>query len=217
MQTAAVAAIVTADWEHLGPQLLRYAHYEIVGCRWRGLAMTGSRATAVTINNCTADEIVEEALEALAQGRRAYHADQSLEQNLRAVIWSLVRNHYKQACRSPIANHVVREDVDHQQVDLIENAPDPTLPANAAEADERKRQQREFCTLLANSVADDEELGLLLLAYEEGHYTPAKVAEQTGLAPTRISELKRKLEGKAEKILRQNPQYADIKPLQEVS
>lgn len=217
MQSAAITAIETADWEHLGPRLQHYAHYEIVGCLWRGLPMAGSMRTAVTINNRTAEEVVEEALVALAHGKRAYHADKSLEQNMRSVIRSLVWNHYKQARRSPVVSHMVREDAEDAQKDLIENAPDPTLPANAAEAAERKQRQCEFCALLAQSVADDEELGFLLLAYEEGHYSPAEIAEQTGLAPTRISELKRKLEGKAEKILRKNPQYADIKPLQEVS
>lgn len=215
MQHQAIAAIDAADWEELTPRLQKYAHYQIVGLLCRGLPMAGAKGTNVTLNNQTADDLVEEALVALARGRRTYQPERSLEQNLCVVIWSLARNHYKRAMLSPMVNHLVRED--EEDLDPIDQAADPTIPANPAEASERRRRQQEFCTLLLKSVEKDEELSLLLLAYEEGKVLPADVEAETGIPAGRVSELKRKLETRADKIIRQNPQYADIKPLQEVS
>jgi DNA-directed RNA polymerase specialized sigma24 family protein len=212
MQHTAVAAIEAADWDELAPRLQQYAHYQIVGCQWRGLVMTGMKCGQVTINNHTADELVEEALEALASGRRTFRPELSLAKNVKDVIWSLVRNHYKKALNSPVVGHVVREDED-EPLDPIENARDFTIPANPAEADERRQRQRDFHALLTKSVADDQELGLLLMAYEEQIYLPAKVEAATGISAGRVSELKRKLEARAEKTMRQHPQYADLKPL----
>lgn len=215
MQHQAIAAIDAANWEELTPRLQNYAHYQIVGLRWRGLPMAGAKWTDVTINNQTAADLVEEALVALARGRRTYRSEESLEKNLCMVIWSLARNHYKRAMHSPVVNHLVRED--EEDLDPIDQAADPTIPANPAEATERLRRQQEFCALLTKSVEGDEELSLLLLAYEDGSTLPAAVEEATGIPAGRVSELKRKLETRADKLIRQNPQYADIKPLQEVS
>ena len=211
MQHTAVAAIEAADWEELTPGFQQYAHYQIVGCQWRGLAMTGSKGGQVTINNHTADELVEDAIEALATGRRTYRPELPLAKNVKDVIWSLVRNHYEKALNSPVVGHVVREDED-EFLDPIENARDFTIPANPAEADERRQRQKEFHALLTQCIADDQELGLLLMAYEDQIYLPAKVEAVTGIPANRVTELKRKLEARAEKIMRRHPQYADLKP-----
>ena len=135
----------------------------------------------------------------LARGRRTYRPELALEKNIRSVIWSLVRNHFKKAAKSPVVSHVVREDKIEDE-NPIENAPDSTIPANPAEAAERRCRQQEFHALLTESVADDHELSYLLMAYEDEIYLPAGVEKATGIPAARVSELKRKLEDRADKI-----------------
>lgn len=181
--------------------------------------MVGSKWTAPTINNQTADDIIEEAVVKLWKGVRTYRVDLTLEENIKRVVSSLVYSHYKRTKTSPFTGHVAREDQEKDPLDLdpIENAADPKVPQNPAEAAERCKAQREFLALLYENATDDPDLGLLLMAFEDRKYRPSEIEAATGLPAGRVSELKRKLEGRANKLIRQNPQYGDIKPLQEES
>ncbi len=93
---------------------------------------------------------------------------------------------------------------------------DEQLPEHAAEADELVRRQREMFAAFTASLAEDEELTLVLFAYEEGKYKPAEIEAATGLPAARASELKRKLSERADKFLKSHPHFADLKPMGEV-
>ena len=219
MQQAAAAALEAANWAELTPRLQYHAQAEIIGCRWRGMTMAGSTMTAPTINNQTADDLIEEAIIKLWKGTRTYRADLTLEVNIKRVISSLVSNHYKKTKASPFVSHIGREDPekDSDELDPIENAADPAALPNAAEVAERRQLQQEFLASLYRSVADDPNLGLLLMAFEDRKYLPAEIEEATGIPASRVSELKRKLETRARKLVRQNPHLGAVKPLQEAT
>ncbi len=181
--------------------------------------MAGSTWTAPTINNQTADDLIEEAITKLWNGTRGYRSDLTLEVNIKRVVRSLVSNHFKKTKSSPFVSHIGQEDPekDADELDPIENIADPTALSKAAEVAERRQLQQEFLTLLYQTVADDPNLGLLLMAFEDRKYLPADIEATTGIPANRVSELKRKLETRAHKLIRQHPHFETVKPLHEAT
>lgn len=203
-----------AHWEQLTPLLIRFAHYQITRYKWRGLRVSISPgANKLTIEGAGAEDFVQEAVERLYDGRRTYRTDLDPEANLRSVIKSLISNFYKKAKHLPIEERTLRvigDDAD----DPIENLKDSSQPDCPTEVEELRCRQREMLAALKEFVSDDENLSFLVMAFEDDIYKPADVEAATGIPAAQVSELKRKLEDRADKFLKKYPEYAELKPLE---
>jgi RNA polymerase sigma factor (sigma-70 family) len=216
MNSAAAKAIEEADWKVLAPQMLRYAHDIIAGYSWRGLWAKRIAATnMLCVNGKTAEDFVEEAAAKLVEGTRTYRTDMTLEQNLERTIESDISSHRKKASSS-LVNDRTAEQAEAMPDDPMDELPDAGQPGNAAEKFEQASREKEMLAELMKSVEGDEDLTLILMAYEERKYTPAEIETATGIKAVRVSELKRKLSAHADKFLAKRPEYADLRPQKEV-
>ncbi len=217
MNAVAAQALAAADWSELGPTLQRDAHNFIARYLWRGLKVKTSADGRLSIGDRGPEDFVLVAMAKLVDGTRTYREDLSLEDNLRRTIESDVNDYWKKTCRRlPLVDRTAAQAIASPS-DPIDCLPDGYETDAPAEAAELRRRQREMLDALSAAVAGDEELSLVLMAYEEGKYKPAEIMESTGIAADRVSEVKRKLNERAEKFIRTHPEYADLKPLKEVS
>ncbi len=200
-------ALESADWAGLHLRLLSHAHYELRDYRWRGLRVAESSDGKLTLGGMGPDDFVIVAVEKLAQGRRTYRSDVSLEQNICSAIDSEIANYHKKARRLPLSDRTrLQAAVLPDPLDL---AVDDAAPPNPAENAELVARQQELRQEFGKSLAGDDELTWIFLCYESGLYKPAVIAAESGIHADRVSELKRKFEQRAEKFMRTHPAYAD--------
>jgi DNA-directed RNA polymerase specialized sigma24 family protein len=216
MNQTANAALEAADWKDLGPRLLRATYYFIVRERWRGRKVILSAENELTIEGQGAQDFIHIAVEKLMRGQRTYRSDLSALENIRRTIESDIYSFRKGIRRVPWASQTMAQAADDPD-DHVEEVMDEQAPEHEAETNELLRRQKEMLTAFAANVADDEELTLVLFAFEEEKYKPAEIAAATGIPAGRVSELKRKLSDRADKFLKTQPHYADLKPLGEVT
>jgi DNA-directed RNA polymerase specialized sigma24 family protein len=216
MNNAAVKALEAADWKELGPRVLRATYYFIARERWRGIKVVLSVTNELTIEGMGAEDFINAAIEKLMSGQRTYRPDLSVEENLRRTIESDVFSFRKTVRRVPWARQTLEQAAEDPETPLTDET-DEQLPGNTPETEELVRRQREMLAAFSATVADDEELTLVLFAFEEGKYKPAEIEAATGIPAIRASELKRKLSERADKFLKTQPQYADLKPLGKVT
>lgn len=216
MNQAALAAFSSTDWSTLGPAVLLFADETIAQYRWRGVRIQRSPGVEVTIEGMGAAEFVAFAIDKLGRGIRTYREDLSVEQNLRRTIESDIFNFHKKAQRFPLIERTL-EHVLAGGKDPVEEVPEEGLQPNPAQFNETLTRQRELLARFVTSLAGDDELTLLLFAYEEGKYKPAEVEAATGIDAKRVSELKRKLKSRAETFLNSLPEYSDLHPMEQTS
>jgi hypothetical protein len=212
MNPAVIALFASTDWAIVGPSVILFADESIRRYRWAGLRVTRSARNEASINGMGAEDFLNFAIEKLVRGVRAYRQDMSVEQNLRRTIESDIFNFHKKAGRLPLAQRTL-ENVLAGDPDPVEEAMDTSLPSNPAEAAETIMRQRALLGEFVESLADDEELTWLVLAFEEQMYKSSEVEQATGIPAARVSELKRKLARRADKFFNQKPEYADLNPV----
>ncbi len=217
MNAAAAQALAAADWKTLAPKLQRDAHNFIARYRWRGLRVTASADGRLAVGNKGPDDFVMEAVAKLVHGPRTYRNDLSLEENIKRTVESDISNHWKKTFRRPqILDRTAAQALDDPG-DPLDDIAEEDGSDTPAETTELKRRQNEMLNAFGESLADDDELSLLFLAYGEGKYKPAEIEIVTGIKAVRVSELKRKLSARAEKFLRVRAQFADLRPSKEAS
>ena len=75
------------------------------------------------------------------------------------------------------------------------------FPGGKVEIDETPEEREEkIKTMLFEIVKDDEDLGILLLCFDDGIYKPSDIAKETGWEISKVYNLKRKLQCRALKI-----------------
>jgi len=216
MNNAAISALEAADWKVLGPRLLRATYFFIARERWRGLKVVLSVNNELTIEGQGAEDFINFAVEKLTSGQRTYRLDLSVEENLRRTVESDIYSFRKSVRRVPWGRQTLEQAEEDPAAPLADEI-DEQLPEHAAEAGELVRRQREMFAAFTACVTDDEDLTLVLFAYEEGKYKPTEIEAATGIPAARASELKRKLSERADKFLKSHPHYADLKPMGEVT
>ena len=214
MNSAAAKALEGTDWKVLAPQLLRFAHGVIARYSWRRLWVRCSPTNKLCVNGKTAEDFVEEAAAKLVKGTRTYRTDLTLEENLKRTIESDIYDHRNKASSSLINDRTAAQAQEKPE-DPMDDLPDEGDPGTVAEKSEQADREKEMLTELMKSVEGDEELTLLLMAYEERKYKPAEIEAATGIRAERVSELKRKLTAHADKFLAKRPEYADLRPQKE--
>ncbi len=215
MSSEATKAIEEADWAVLGPKLLHFADRVIARYRWRGLRVETSPNNKLTVEGRSAEDFIQVALKKLHDGKRKYLPGKTLEENLRFVVESLIANFHKNSSHLPTRDRTIWEALAEEE-DPIETIEDPSQANAPAELLELRERQKSMLADFEKQIEHDEELALVLMAYRDEKYKTAEIAEATNIAASRISELKRKLAQRADKFLKEYPQYSDLIPLQEV-
>lgn len=213
MNAEVAQAIAEADWTTIGPRLQLKAHDYIARYTWRGLKVTASSKGRLSIGDCGPEDFITEALNKLVRGTRAYRADLTVYHNIRLIVKSDINNYWKKTNRRLSLVDRTAAQAYENPIDPIESIPDTYETDSPQEAVELRQRQRELLDGLSKSVADDDELSLVLMAYEDGKRKTAEIASETGIAANRVSELKRKLQDRADKFIRTNLEYKDLKPL----
>ena len=122
---------------------------------------------------------------------------------------------HRNKASSSLINDRTAAQAQEKPEDPMDDLPDEGDPGTVAEKSEQADREKEMLTELMKSVEGDEELTLLLMAYEERKYKPAEIEAATGIRAERVSELKRKLTAHADKFLAKRPEYADLRPQKE--
>jgi DNA-directed RNA polymerase specialized sigma24 family protein len=179
--------VEAADWKELTPRLLYYADQLIRKCPWRGITVTARYDSKLCVEGSGADDFLQESLDRLFTGERAYNHSISLEHNLRGVIRSMIWSANKSSRRTPLRELVTNPGDDR---DPLQGVPSAAMaPDAAAVADEQKKMLEDF----EKSLSDDTQLLQLISAYKDGCFKPRDLERIMGLPATEISELKRKL------------------------
>jgi hypothetical protein len=210
MNAAVTQALADADWDALAPILQEFAHGVMARYRWRGLRVKAAPDGRLTAGEMSPDDFVMQAVQKLAKGVRAYRPELDLEGNLKGVIESDIDNHRKKSDRRGIIDRTATQAAENP-ADPMESIPDQRGEEDTLHVAEQRSHQRKLLELLTRSVAGDEELSYLLLAYEDGKYKPAEIETATGIPAERVYELKRKFTQHAEKLIRTHPEFSDIR------
>ena len=196
--------IETTDWNQLVPKLQYYAYCRMGRYRWRGTP-PGTKWQGLAIaDGKSAEDFVNDALEALLKDVRTWNREKSVECNLKGIIRSLVFNHKQKSDRKPLIEPKAITNVDGDRMDITLIVADPN--STDAEKNERIVAQKQFLEDFTASIANDKELSLLLDAYQRDITKNSEIEKETGLLATRVSELKRKL---ATRLLKFKAQYPE--------
>ena len=194
-------ALEAADLKTLIPRLILYGDQVIVRKMWRGHKLGSREKGQLLADSKSADDFVKEALEKLLESKRAYRGCESLETNWKGVIESLIWNWKKKSDLRPFLDRKLRYNESGEELDPVAMAADKgNAGSSVAEANEIQKIQQQFLSDFKKHISSDQELTDLLEAYDNGFEKPAEIETLTGIAASRVSELKRKLEMKARKF-----------------
>lgn len=189
-----------ADWKELTPRLLYYGDNLIRRCIWRGLAVTSRPGGKVCVEGVGADDLLQEAVDRLLNGRRTYNHSGSLELNLRGAIKSIVWSLNKSSLRRPLIDITGTSNLD-KNTDPIDQLPGSTLSAEALIiADERAQEQKRRLEEFEKSLIGENDLVTILDSYKAGYLKPSEIERHTKISASRVSELKRKLRDRMDKF-----------------
>ena len=185
-----------ADWKELTPRLLYFADTLVRQCVWRGHVVTAKRGAKLCIEGFGADDILQEAIDRLLNGRRTFNQTVSLEQNLRGAIRSIVWSLNKAAHRKPQLADAT-SSMSPEGSDPLHQLPDPSP---SIDAQENARQQQQMLSRFERSLGTDAELRAVFNAYKDGVTKPREIEALNGIPAERVSELKRKLRERMEQF-----------------
>lgn len=198
MEKSVDEIVEDADWKELTPKLLDYGDMLIRKCPWRGIPVTAHSGSKLCVDGCGADDFLQEAVDRLLTSRRAYDHSVSLDRNLRRAIRSIIWSANKSSRRSPLIELGRTED---ENVDPVQQLPSSAASGDlTAIANEQAAEQRRRLEEFEKSLANEPELLSLMAAYKNGHYKPREIEKLSGIAASRISELKRKLRDRMERF-----------------
>lgn len=186
------------EFEGVYVRVLHFADVQMRRYIWRGKKATVGGNGELIVDGFSANDFAQEALRRLCDGIRKYDANRSLEDNLKSVVESLIWSHKKASDRKPIIEVDPVDNAESSGLDLIESAADPkTTAKDEVVENEIRRDEQAAFKMFRNSLDGDSDLTAIAEAYSAGFFTPREISELTGIAPDRISELKRKLRTRA--------------------
>ena len=205
MEQRLVDIVQGADWKRLTPLMEDYADKVLRRYFWRGFRMKVGKDGQLLANGKSADDFVEEAIDALLHGPRNYRFDLTLEQNLQRTIESRIWDWKKKSDRQPLLDRK-KANAGDEEFDPFAIAVDSkTVGLSAAEREERLKHQKILMADCKASLQGDADLLALFDAYEAGYFKPADIEDLTGIPAGRVSELKRKLVGKMDHFKTNHP------------
>lgn len=185
-----------ADWKELTPRLLYFADNLIRQCVWRGQVVTARRGAKLCVEGFGADDILQEAIDRLLNGRRSYNYAVPLEQNLKGAIRSILWSLNKSSLRKPqlaLANSLESQEGSDAIVQVPDSSP-------SFDAQENARQQQRILAMFEHSLGTDQDLRAIFNAYKEDVTKPREIEALSGIPAGRVSELKRKLRERMEEF-----------------
>jgi RNA polymerase sigma factor (sigma-70 family) len=209
MNEATAKALNDLDWSDLHPRLQAHT------VRVMRIAL-GGKTTLDEINGLDKKAFIQEAIKRILEGDRTWNPEKvSLEGFLFGTIRSIISAEAKKYYRK--LRHETSTDSEES------DSPIASLESNSpsADADSANREltaiRQKTISALFEEIEDDEELTLVLISLSEGTEKTCAISDETGISPERVSELKRKLKTRLEKVIATNDSLPTKSQLLEVT
>lgn len=179
---------------------------------WRGFKPKSSTTKAeLVVDDKSASDFVNEALQRLCVGTRAYDSGRTLLENLNSITDSLIWSDKKASDRTGVVDYAPQPEGDDKLPDPIESKPgkDATAAELVANTEQCAAQAKCF-NLVKASFDGDKEVQEYLDALSQEYYKPEEISELTGIPVQKIYEIRRKLK-KYTKRLFGVTNFADLK------
>lgn len=195
-----------ASWEQIATRLISFADRQIRQHIWRGepaCSITGQTALA---DGKDAEDYAHEAIRSLldtSSGRNWDHVkNPDILSYLMSTVKSMISNASRRVENRDTRRHLtVKNDNPDEIDDAFDRIPDTRQNhVERLESDERVAAQKEVLDELKRTTSGDRELSLLLEALENEIVKNKDIEELTGIPAARVSELKRKLSDRLERI-----------------
>jgi hypothetical protein len=201
MDPAVNAALNQPGWEKTFAMAVLHADTTIRKFIWRGFRPKRMVKNEITVGDKSAADFVQEAIRRLIQGKRHYDSSRTLLENLNSITDSLIWSAKKQSDKTGIVDYTEIEDEQGEPIDPISAAKSFELtPDEKAKHGELMEDQRRCFKQILNSFDGDDAMQSYLDALAAGFFKRAEISQLTGLEPTYIDELRRKLIKHAKKI-----------------
>lgn len=169
---------------------------------WRGFMPKCSTVKAeLIVDDKTANDFVNEALQRLCAGTRAYAAHRTLLENLNSVTDSLIWSDKKASDRTGVIDFAPPSEGVDTLPDPIESKPskDATAVELLSNAEQCAAQAKCF-DLIKASFDGDNEMQEYLDALSQGYYKPDEISELTGISVQKTYEIRRKLKKSTKRL-----------------
>lgn len=198
--------IEIAEWGEISLRLTKYADDLIRQHTWKGERAYISARHVVLADGRDARDYAMQAIQDLLNPDAGRKWDHEKNPDILSYLKSAVKSMISNASRS-VENRDTRsqyrvgsEDPEDTK-DILDVTPDTrTNAVEKIEIDENIASQKEVVEELRRSVAGDRELVEVLEALENEIYKTGDIEKLTGKPAARVSELKRKLCGRLERI-----------------
>lgn len=201
MDPALRTALKHPDFNRVMLLAVEHADATIRKYIWRGLKPKASLDNEVIVDGKTAKDFVNEALRRLCDATRTYHPSKSLLENLNSITDSLIWSAKKSSDRSGIVDFLDEVSEGGTLTGPISTAVAPTLSADKELLrNEIATNQQKCFQLLRASFDGDKEMQDYLDALSEGYFSPADIAQLTGMPVAKVYELRRKVSNYAPKF-----------------
>ena len=142
----------------------------------------------------SASDFVQEAIKRLRDGQRTFDPSRTLLENINSVTDSVIWSEKKSSDRTGLIDYGETRDEEGLSSDPISQATSSfAAPGDNLVLDELRQHQRRCFEELRASFNGDDEITKYLDALANGFFKPADIQELTGIAISRIYELRRKL------------------------
>jgi hypothetical protein len=193
-----------ADWKTIIFKLTRYAYWISRKYSWY------SGKNDLLSAGKTHEDIACEAVEKIWKGTRDWDPDKypDLLVHLKWIVKSDIEHLFSSSeNQTTVGISEIRYKED-SQMNCIENLPESSFivpgktssPDAELDVNERNAYNNKLLNELYKKVEGDEDLGLLLICFEEGIDKAAEIAKQTGWEISKVYNLKRKISRKAADI-----------------
>jgi DNA-directed RNA polymerase specialized sigma24 family protein len=188
------AALNHPDYERTLALAVAHADITIRKYAWRGLRPTFRSDQEILAGDKSASDFVQEAIKRLRGGQRTFDPSRTLLENINSITDSLIWSEKKSSDRSGLIDYGETKDEEGFSSDPISQATGSfAAPGENLVLDELRQDQRRCFEELCASFNGDDEITRYLDALANGFFKPADIQELTGIAVSRIYELRRKL------------------------
>lgn len=153
-------------------------------------ALSLARMAAAGISSLTPDDLLQETLTKLLEGERVWRVGVHALVTLRVAMHGIASNERKKEKNGPIDRHVTVDEIamgdENANATPSESAVDEITPEHTADG----RNQLKY---LENLVNDDEEAGMVLMAWVEG-LKGKEAANALGFEPKQYDAARKRLE-----------------------
>lgn len=198
--------IEAAPWDVIGLQLTSFADVQIRRHAWLGEPAYLSDGHVVLADGRNGEDYALEAIHDLLDpnaGRKWDHEkNPDILDYLKSAVKSMISNASRRLeNRTTVRSVIASQDDSGDVLDRFDVIPDAhPNAADCLELDERVECQKAVIEQLRASVSEDPELKALLEALENDIVKNRDIEELTGILAARVSELKRKLRDRLERI-----------------